>query len=132
MIDVVRARMRAAVSVALFVTGAVGTGAAFAADAAKGEAAFKPICGICHATAAGGPVLGPNLIGVVGRKAGTQPEFKMYSKALQDSGLTWDTKTLDEFLQGPMNKVPGTTMPMLIADPVQRADVIAYLASLKK
>ena len=41
-------------------------------------------------------------------------------------------ETLDEFLAMPMQKVPGTTMPMMLPDAKERADVIAYLASLKK
>ena len=74
---------------------------------------------------------GPNLIGLVGRKAASQPAFSKYSEALKASGLTWSTATLDEFLKNPMALVPGTFMPMLIKDDKTRADVIAYLATLK-
>jgi cytochrome c2 len=52
--------------------------------------------------------------------------------ALKDSKITWNKKTLDKFLLNPMAKVPGTAMPMLIADNKIRADVVAYLATLKK
>jgi cytochrome c len=67
----------------------------------------------------------------VGRKAGSQPEFTKYSEALKASGLTWTTENLDRFLISPMAMVPGTFMPMLIPDDKTRADVIAYLATLK-
>jgi cytochrome c len=56
----------------------------------------------------------------------------MYSEALKKYGVTWSPKTLDQFLVNPMAKVPGTVMPMMLADPKTRADVIGYLATLKK
>ncbi len=31
----------------------------------------------------------------------------------------------------PMQKVPGTVMPMMLPDDQERADVIAYLVTLK-
>ncbi len=102
-------------------------------DAEKGKATFNTMCGVCHSVQeTGGPIEGPNLIGVVGRRAGSQPEFTKYSKALQASGLTWSVKTLDTFLISPWEKVPGTFMPMQIPDNKTRADVVAYLATLKK
>lgn len=112
---------------------AIGNFAAAAGDATKGLEIFKQRCGVCHSTeATGGPILGPNLRGVVGRKAGSQPDFRMYSSALSASKLTWDLTTLDSFLIAPMTTVPGTTMPMTMLNNDERADVIAFLASLKK
>jgi cytochrome c len=112
----------------------LSAGAAFAADVAKGKAIFEQRCGICHAVSAepGGPVAGPTLVGLIGRKAATAPGFMMYSPALKKHGVTWNAKTLDEFLAMPMQKVPGTTMPMMLPDAKERGDVIAFLTSLKK
>lgn len=106
---------------------------AFAADAANGKAVFDRLCVICHATTAepGGPPTGPTLAGVVGRKAATVKEFAMYSEALKKYGVTWDDKTLDEFLASPFTKVPGTMMVMPVPDAKERGDVIAYLKTLK-
>jgi cytochrome c2 len=99
----------------------------------NGKTAFDTMCGICHSVQpTGGPTQGPNLLGLVGRKAGSEPDFPMYSPALKASGITWSKKTLDKFLLDPMKKVPGTVMPMLIQDNKTRADVVAYLATLKK
>lgn len=102
-------------------------------DVEKGKATFNTMCGVCHSVqATGGPKEGPNLLGVVGRKAASEPEFARYSAALKASGITWKKKSLDQFLLNPMAKVPGTIMPMLIPDDKTRADVVAYLATLKK
>jgi cytochrome c len=101
-------------------------------DVEHGKETFNTMCGVCHSVQeTGGPNQGPNLLGVVGRKAGSEPDFPMYSPALKDSGLTWNKKNLDKFLTNPMEKVPGTIMPMQIDDDKTRADVVAYLASLK-
>jgi cytochrome c len=102
-------------------------------DVANGKTIFTQRCGICHAVNKdpGGPVAGPNMVGIVGRKAASVPGFALYSEALKKSGLTWDTKTLSDFLIMPMQKVPGTVMPMMLPDDQERADVIAYLGTLK-
>jgi len=95
-------------------------------DIENGKATFNTMCGVCHSVQkTGGPIEGPNLVGVVGRKAGSQPDFPRYSPALKASGLTWSKKTLDKFLVNPGEKVPGTIMPMHISDPKTRADVVA-------
>jgi glucose/arabinose dehydrogenase len=69
-------------------------------------------------------------VGVFGRQAGASPNFN-YTKALADSGLTWDAATLDRFLAGPPELVPGTAMPMPVPNADARRAVIAYLAILK-
>jgi len=102
-------------------------------DVENGKTTFNTMCGVCHSVQeTGGPHEGPNLVGVVGRKAASQPEFSNYSPALKASKLTWSKKTLDKFLLNPGEKVPGTLMPMQIPDNKTRADVVAYLATLKK
>ena len=102
-------------------------------DIENGKTIFTQQCGICHATSKEpGTTLGPNLLGVVGRKAASVEDFAMYSPALKASKITWNAKSLNEFLANPMSRVPGTTMPMLIPDDKTRADVVAYLATLKK
>lgn len=100
---------------------------AFAQDAAAGGADFKQRCQTCHA----GPpnAIAPNLAGVVGRKAAST-SFT-YSSALKASGLTWSPATLDRFLASPAKTVPGTRMLVSTPDAKQRANLIAYLATLK-
>jgi cytochrome c len=87
------------------------------------------MCTACHTVAKGGRNgIGPNLSGLIGRRAGSVPGFT-YSAAMKSSGLTWDAKTLDAFLAAPTKKVPGTKMPISVSDPAKRAAIIAYLTT---
>jgi cytochrome c len=102
-------------------------------DIENGKAVFDAMCSVCHSVQpTGGPTQGPNLLGILGRKAGVEPDFPMFSQALKTSKITWSKKTLDKFLLNPGTMVQGTVMPMQIADKKARADVVAYLATLKK
>jgi cytochrome c len=99
-----------------------------AQSAPAGAQAFG-MCTACHTITKGGRNgIGPNLSGLIGRRAGSVPGFS-YSAAMKGSGLTWDAKTLDQFLAAPMKKVPGTKMPISVSDPAKRAAVIAYLTT---
>jgi len=102
-------------------------------DADKGKELFvASACSTCHSVTKGdNSSVGPNLLGVVGRQAGTVKSLVGPSENLKKYGVTWDAQTLDEFLTNPSAKVPGTAMIGILADPQQRADVIAYLATLK-
>lgn len=96
-------------------------------DAAAGEVAFK-VCRTCHQIGESARnFVGPELNGVVGRKAGTVPGYN-YSDANKNSGLTWDEATLTKYLHSPREVVPGTKMafPGLTRDS-DIANVIAYL-----
>lgn len=93
------------------------------------ERAFA-ICAGCHDTRADlGHRVGPNLHGVIGRKAGTAPGYH-YSAAMKASGITWDAQTLDAFLKSPTKQVPGSKMINATADPARRQAVIEYLSTL--
>ena len=97
-------------------------------DPAKGSDVFQDRCTACHVL--GRSAQGPDLDGVVGRKAASLPGFN-YSAALKASGLTWTRDELDKFLAGPARLVPGTSMRAMVADPAERRDLVAYLASLE-
>ena len=99
-------------------------------DAAAGKIVFETQCSSCHSTEIGVSGFGPSLAGVVDRKSGLLPGYK-YTSAMANAGLTWDVPTLDEFLTSSVKKVPGTAMPVAIASATDRANVIAYLATLK-
>ncbi len=104
---------------------------AMAADAAAGAKVFKTQCTVCHSPVAGKNLVGPSLFGIVGRQAGSAPGFH-YSAANKGSGVTWDAATLDKYLPNPRAFIHGTTMSYAgLKNDTQRADLIAYLATLK-
>jgi len=119
-------------AVALAAAMALASGSAMAAgDAAKGKKVFKK-CKACHTVNKGGKNrVGPNLFGISGQKAAMVKGYK-YSKAMKASGLTWDDATMDKYLTKPKKLVPKTKMAFPgLKKAGQRADVIAYLKSLK-
>ncbi|MEL6963605.1 MAG: cytochrome c family protein [Pseudomonadota bacterium] len=95
-------------------------------DAAAGEKVFKK-CKACHVIDSEKNRLGPHLIGLFGRAAGSVDGFK-YSKAMAGSGITWDETTLDAYLADPKGYIPKNKMafPGLKKD-ADRANIIAYL-----
>jgi len=102
-----------------------------AGDPAKGKATFAQ-CAACHkADNTGKSSIGPNLFRVVGRTSGTLPGFS-YSPAMMKAKKTWNEATLDAYLTAPMISVPGNKMPFAgLKNPADRANVIAYLKTLK-
>ncbi len=103
-----------------------------AGSAAHGKAVFAARCGLCHSAGpgVGEAGQGPPLAGVVGGPAGSAPGFD-YTTALKTSQLTWTPANLDRFLAGPSKLVPGTAMPVAVSDASTRADLIAYLSSVR-
>jgi cytochrome c len=99
-------------------------------DAADGEKIFAH-CVPCHSNKPGENKLGPSLAGVFGRKSGTEPGYN-YSSAMKGLNVTWDEKSLDEYLQGPGKFVRGTKMVYFVPNEKDRHDVIAYLKTLLK
>ena len=106
------------------VSGATGLGNDNGGDATRGAEVYAR-CQACHALRYNRT--GPKDCGVVGRKAGSVPNFD-YSPAMRRSKLAWDEQTLDRFLADSMTTVPGTSMTYAgVSDPQDRADLIAYL-----
>jgi cytochrome c len=98
-----------------------------AATAPDGATLFQRQCAACHvAVAAGGVRQGPNLWGVVGRKAGTRSEFK-YSGGYAASGIVWTEAALDSYLTNPQAMIPGSVMVYRQANAEIRQKIIAWL-----
>ena len=85
-------------------------------------------CRSCHTIVAGGPnLIGPNLHGVVGRRAGSLQGFT-YSQPMQHADFTWDAEHLDRWIANPQSFMPGTRMSFAgVRDETQRRDAIAYV-----
>jgi len=115
-------------ALSLIIASITANGSARAQDSERGLQAFAA-CAACHAPDHNG--IGPSLAGVVGRTSGTVDGFR-YSRAMKNAKIVWDAASLDAYLAEPQKVIPGNLMPFSgIADPRQRADVIAYLGSLK-
>lgn len=100
---------------------------AHGADAAKGERVFQQ-CKTCHTLEKGAKSgVGPNLAGVLGRKAGTLDGFA-YSEAMKAADIVWDESQLAEYIKDPKKRIPGNKMVFIgLKKEDQIDDVIAYL-----
>lgn len=122
--------MKRWVTLAIFGAAIAAGEPAAAQDVANGETVFRR-CRACHAAGPGARnKAGPQLNGVVGRKAASVPGFD-YSDALKEkaaAGLTWTEPNLTAYLMAPDTFVPGGVMAFGgIKDQKQLKDLIAFL-----
>jgi cytochrome c len=101
--------------------------AAAAQDLAAGEQSFRK-CSPCHSVGEDARnKVGPVLNGLDGRKSGTVADYS-YSEANKKAEITWDEATFKDYIQNPMDKVPGTKMAFAgIKNEKEMADLWAYL-----
>lgn len=100
-------------------------------DPIAGEVLFKARCLGCHEHNSERNALGASLVGVMNRKAGTLPGAT-FSRALTESGITWNEASLDKYLAAPSKELPLTLMTAHeIPIAKERADIIAYLKTLR-
>ena len=107
--------------------------AAQAADGAAGKALFDKTCANCHAVEAGVNKVGPTLFDIVNRPVASVHGYD-YSKkmlSMRKPWKVWDEKHLDTYLTHPREVLHGVKMFFAVPDAKDRADVIAYLATLK-
>jgi len=102
------------------------------ADAAAGQVVFNQKCASCHTVTAdlAHGLLGPNLVGVIGRAAGTVAAWD-FSAALKASKVIWTDENLDKWLTDSKGFVAGTQMDLRVPSRIEREDLIAYLKTLK-
>lgn len=95
---------------------------------AAGQQAFNNACRTCHMVKEGDNRLGPNLHKVVGRKAGSLPDYG-FSSAMKEAGFVWDEEKLDRFIANPDEVVPGNSMKPYggLASSDDRKKIIAFL-----
>ena len=96
-------------------------------SATEGEKVFKK-CAACHSIAEGGKnKIGPALWGVLGRQAGSLPDYK-YSKAMAAHGKKWSFEEMNGFLIKPKDWIKGTKMSFAgLKNAKERAAVILYM-----
>jgi cytochrome c len=102
---------------------------ASAQDAEAGKKVFNK-CAPCHSIGPGSKnKVGPNLSGLFGRKAGTEPGFN-YSEAMKKAGWVWDEAKFKEYIADPKKVVPGNKMVFPgVKDELDRDDLAAYIGS---
>ncbi|GAA0310348.1 c-type cytochrome [Psychrobacter aestuarii] len=101
-------------------------------DASSGEQIYRDACAQCHTLNPGHNNKGPQLMNVYGAPAAALSDYQ-YSEALKNTHWVWDAKSLDHYLADATKALPDTKM---LADPMpdatERADVIAYLSTLRQ
>jgi cytochrome c len=104
------------------------------AEPSAGERAFQK-CFSCHSVEqheSGLP--GPNLFGIVGRRAAAAPDFE-YSPAMRAkgaAGLVWTAPEIDLYIADPNAYLPGTSMSFVgMADAAERAALLRYLEAIR-
>jgi cytochrome c len=99
-----------------------------AQDTDAGQIAFNNACRTCHTVREGDNRLGPSLYRVIGRKAGSLPNYN-YSESMKKADIVWDKNNLDRFIANPDAVVPGNNMKPYggIASAEERAKIIEYL-----
>ncbi len=114
---------------------ACGGSALAAGDAAKGKEVFAQ-CTACHMIGPGATTLiGPELNGIVGRKAASIADYPMYSpgmKTLGELGVVWTEENLDMWIANPKAMLPDSSMSLFpgLPEASERANVIAYLKTV--
>ena len=100
-----------------------------AAGPAEGRRYFAANCAGCHSTSRGENRTGPSLVRIMGRKSGTAPGYN-YSPGLKAANITWNSESLDSWLQKPTNDVHTTRMMISVRSRTDRQNLIAYLHTL--
>ena len=97
-------------------------------DALRGKLVFERRCTGCHALDSNRE--GPHLRGVYGRTAGTVPGFE-YSAGVRKSGIVWNDTTIERWLRGTDDFIPDNKMGFRVPKAQDRADVIAFLKTVR-
>jgi cytochrome c len=110
-----------------FLSGALLPTLAADGNAGRGQRVFNT-CAQCHSLEPDRNMTGPSLAELWNRKAGSVASFPRYSPALKSADLTWNDKTLDEWIKDPEHVVAGNQMTFPgVKDPQQRSDLLAFL-----
>jgi cytochrome c len=101
------------------------------ADVTSGQLVFNNVCRTCHSIREGDNRLGPHMRGIIGRKAGSLPNYS-YSSAMRGANFVWNEENLERFIANPDETVPGNNMKPYggLASAESRVKLIAFLKTL--
>ena len=101
------------------------------AEVTAGQQVFNNICRTCHSTKEGDNRLGPHMRGIIGRKAGSLPNYS-YSSAMKGANFVWDEENLERFIAHPDETVPGNNMKPYsgLVSAESRGKLIVFLRTL--
>ncbi|MCA1451627.1 c-type cytochrome [Bradyrhizobium sp. BRP22] len=96
----------------------------------SGQQLFNNACRTCHTVKEGDNRVGPHLHNIIGRKAGSLPNYR-YSEAMQSADFAWDEDKLGRFIENPEALVPGNGMTPYtgVRSAEDKAKIIAFLKS---
>jgi cytochrome c len=113
-------------ALAVLVPVALSAALAVADDFADpGRRIFERRCQACHVAGAG-----PDLVGVLGRKAGTA-DSGVHSSAAVEYGAVWTRSSLRRYISDPGREMPGTLMQVRIPDSKELDDLLNYLETIR-
>ncbi|HTP62890.1 MAG TPA: c-type cytochrome [Burkholderiales bacterium] len=116
---------------AIFAMAGLNSVAAADEFADPGRRIFQRHCQTCHGgTGQADSPIGPDLTGIIGRKAGAG-DSGVHSRLAVESGIVWTRSSLRRYLQDPGREMPGTLMPVQVSDPRELDDLLNYLESLR-
>ena len=126
--------MRSLILSAALLAGFAITAPAFAQDADAGQRVFNQ-CRACHTVDKGGRNgVGPNLWGIVDRKAASIEGFRYSSsmRTVAEGGHVWTIENLTAYITNPKAVVPQGSMAFAgLRNEQQLKDLLAYLAKQK-
>lgn len=131
-----RVRLLAALSGMTYILISSSSGAQVAVPqggdaASEQQVVFNNACRTCHTTKEGDNRLGPHLHKIIGRKAGSLPDYA-YSSAMKGAGFVWDKEKLERFIANPDELVPGNSMKPYsgLASADDRTKIVSFLQSV--
>ena len=102
-----------------------------AGDAERGQMIYEEACSQCHQITPGLNKKGPQLMNIYGAKSAQLADFD-YSEGLKAAGWEWTAEKLDPYIEDNEKVITDSKM---LADPIpdasERADIIAYLSTLR-
>jgi cytochrome c len=104
-----------------------------AGNPAQGRILFVRQCALCHTVGKDEPNrFGPNLFGIVDRKAATAPGYAYSPEFVSMATWTWSPDGIASFIVAPALTIPGNRMGVFqgVAD-ADLDDLVAYLATQK-